>query len=69
MLELFSPNDSYVVIESNESSGNNKLYLSSDGAGKMKLKVWNEPIPGPPRTTDQVDPALLFRIVRPFGQK
>ncbi len=65
---LYSPNDSYVVMESNKLNGNNKLYLSSDGAGKMKLKVWNAPIPGPPHTTDEVDPALLFRMVRPLGQ-
>ncbi len=57
------------MIESNKSNEKEeKLYLSSDGAGNMKLKVWNAPIPGPPGTTEQVDPALLFRMVRPYGQ-
>ena len=68
MIALCPPNDPYVVIESNKSNGNNKLYLSSDGAGNMKLRVWNAPIPGPPRTTEEVNPAFLFRIVRPLGQ-
>ena len=69
MFALYSPNDSFVVIESNKSDkDSNKLYLSNDGAGNMKLKVWNAPIPGPPHTTDEVDPALLFRMVRPLGQ-
>jgi hypothetical protein len=58
------------VVEAYErperSSG---LYLSSDRAGEMKLKHWNSPIPGPPVTTDEVDPALLFRLVRPPGEE
>ena len=46
-----------------------KLYLSSDGTGEMKLKHWNSPIPGAPVTTYEVDPALLFRLVRPPGEE
>ena len=42
------------------------LFLSSDGAGNMQLKVWNHPVPDPPNTTSEVDPALLFRVVRPL---
>ena len=70
IFSLYSPNDSYVVVQSDQKNDDgNPLYLSSNGAGNMKLKVWNSPIPGPPHTTDQVDPALLFRLVRPFGEK
>ena len=66
--DLFHPNSGYVVLESSEKIGEDSLYLSSDGAGNMKLIRWNKPIPGPPDTTEEVDPALLFRVVRPFGQ-
>jgi hypothetical protein len=66
---LRAPNDLYFVLQANVSSGGDDLYLSSNGAGNMKLKVWNSPIPGPPRTTEEVDPALLFRLVRPLGEK
>jgi hypothetical protein len=70
-----TPNQPYVVLESNRpktntttTDGEVNLFLSSDGSGKMQLKEWNNPIPGPPRTTPEVDPALLFRVVRPLGQ-
>ena len=69
LFSLFTPNDYYIVLQANETSGNDTLYLSSNGAGYMKLKIWNKPIPGPPRTTDEVDPALLFRLVRPNDKK
>ena len=77
MKNLGTPNQPYVVLESNRPKTNTttndgelevNLFLSSDGAGKMQLKEWNNPIPGPPRTTPEVDPALLFRVVRPLGQ-
>ncbi|XP_028397685.1 uncharacterized protein LOC114521430 isoform X2 [Dendronephthya gigantea] len=66
--QLFQPNSAFCVLQSNKKQGTDDLYLSSDGAGNMKLKVWNKPIPGPPDTTAEVDPALLFRAVRPFGK-
>ena len=65
---LYSPNDSYIVLQAIVSEGEEPLYLSSNGAGDMKLKAWNSPIPDPPHTTDEVDPALLFRVVRPFKE-
>ena len=68
VMELWSPNKPYVVLRSNKTVGNDDLYLSSDGAGNMQLKVWNKPVPGPPTTTSEADPALLFRVVRPYGQ-
>ena len=69
-MSLFSPNDSYLVLKSDKKNDEgDPLYLSSNGAGKMKLKVWNSPAPGPPRTSDEVDPALLFRLVLPLGAK
>lgn len=68
-MQLFSPNRPYVVLRSNQQQGGENLYLSSDGGGVMKLKVWNKPIRAPPRTTAEVDPALLFRVVRPFGEQ
>ncbi|CAB4022844.1 Hypothetical predicted protein [Paramuricea clavata] len=68
VMELWTPNKPYVVLRSNKMSGNEYLYLSSNGAGNMQLKVWNKPVPGPPNTTSEADPALLFRVVRPFGQ-
>lgn len=43
-------------------------YLSSDGAGKMKLKRWN--LTGEkrkaPKAGELIDPALLFRVVKPL---
>ena len=39
-----------------------RLYLSSDGAGNMKLKLWNAKF-GPRGHPRAVDPALLFRAV------
>ncbi|XP_028397507.1 uncharacterized protein LOC114521312 isoform X4 [Dendronephthya gigantea] len=65
--QLFQPNSAFCVLQSNKKQGTDDLYLSSDGAGNMKLKVWNKPIPPPPDTTAEVDPALLFRVVRPYG--
>lgn len=68
ILQLFAPNRPYVVFESSEKTKDgDKLYLSSDGSGDMKLKVWNKAVREPPRTTGEVDPALLFRVVRPLG--
>jgi hypothetical protein len=64
ILQLFAPNRPYVVFESSEKTKDgDKLYLSSDGSGDMKLKVWNKAVREPPRTTGEVDPALLFRVV------
>ncbi|CAB4018239.1 Hypothetical predicted protein [Paramuricea clavata] len=64
VLELYSPNRPYVVFESSEKNEDgDKLYLSSDGSGDMKLKVWNKSVREPPRTTGEVDPALLFRVI------
>ncbi|CAB3999252.1 Hypothetical predicted protein, partial [Paramuricea clavata] len=68
VIELGSPNRPYVVFRSNKKLDDDDLYLSSDAAGNMQLKVWNKPVPDPPNTTAEVDPALLFRLVRPFGQ-
>ena len=68
VIHLFSPNRPYIVLRSNKKQGEEHLYLSSDGAGNLRLKVWNKPIPLPPITTAEVDPALLFRLVRPLGQ-
>jgi hypothetical protein len=46
------------------------LYLSSVEDGNMKLKVRNSPILAPPSDTSaEVDPALLFRMVRPQGEE
>ena len=69
--KLWAPNDFLFVLEAYDSlSGKGSgLYLSSNGAGEMKLKEWNHPIPDPPGTTYEVDPALLFRFVRPRGQQ
>ena len=67
-MELWSPNRPYYVLRSNKKVGDDDLYLSSDEAGNLKLKVWNKPVPEPPHTTAEVDPALLFRLVRPYGQ-
>ena len=68
LISLHSPNDSYVVVQAKKNAENDPpLYLSSNGAGNMKLKAWKSPIPGPPRTTDEVDPALSFRLVKPVG--
>ena len=72
-MDLLGVNEPYYVLRSNKSQGVDGqgdplyLYLSSDGAGKMKLKLWNKPVTDPPGTTGEVDPALLFRIVRPSG--
>lgn len=65
LLELWFPNEPYCVLQSNVTQGEDKLYLSSDGSGHLKLKTWNKPVVGPPDTTADVDPALLFRVVRP----
>ena len=65
LLQLLSPNEPYFVLQSNVTQGEDILYLSSDGSGNLKLKTWNEPVVGPPDTTADVDPALLFRVVRP----
>jgi hypothetical protein len=65
-MELYSPNRPYYVLRSNKKVNDDDLFLSSDGAGNMQLKVWNHPVPGPPNTTSEVDPALLFRVVRPL---
>ena len=70
-MDLLGVNEPYYVLRSNKSTGTDAqgnelyLYLSSDGAGNMKMKLWNKPVPDPPGTTGEVDPALLFRIVRP----
>jgi hypothetical protein len=69
LFSLYAPNDTFIVLQADKNSGKDELYLSSNGAGKMKLKRWNSPIPGPPRTVDEVDPALLFRLVRPRGEE
>jgi hypothetical protein len=60
---LSSPNRPYVVLKSTTGDG---LYLSSDGAGTMKLKSWNLPEGrSPPGASGKIDPAFLFRLVRP----
>ena len=71
VVHLWRPNAEYVVLQSNMKQGADELYLimSSDGEGNMKLKVWNKPVRDPPDTTAEVDPGLLFRMVRPHGQK
>jgi hypothetical protein len=68
VIKLYSPNKALVVLRSNKKLGDDDLFLSSNGAGYMQLKVWNKPVRCPPRTTSEVDPALLFRVVRPLGQ-
>ena len=69
-VSLRSSDESYLVFQSDQNNADgNPLYLSSNGAGNMKLKVWNSPVPDPPYTSDEVDPALLFRLVHPLGQK
>ncbi len=62
-MELFQPNRPLIVLRSNKKLGNDDLYLSSDGAGNMRLKVWNNS-GEPPRAEAEVDPALLFRVVK-----
>ncbi|CAB4007474.1 Hypothetical predicted protein [Paramuricea clavata] len=62
VMALRSPNQPFVVLRSNKKLGKDDLFLSSDGAGKMKLKVSNQRIR---RRAPEVDPALLFRVVRP----
>ena len=62
VMALRSPNQPFVVLRSNKKLGDDDLYLSSDGAGEMKLKVPNQRIRRP---AAEVDPALLFRVVRP----
>jgi hypothetical protein len=69
VIGLWFPNTPYVVLRSNKKLEDDDLFLSSDAAGNMQLKVWNKPVPDPPNTTPEVDPALLFRLVRPFGQQ
>ncbi|XP_028397746.1 uncharacterized protein LOC114521479 [Dendronephthya gigantea] len=84
VIELFSPNEAFCVLQSNkktevEVEGTDEkkkkkkkkvyLYLSSDRVGNLKLKIWNEPAPYPPHTSAHVDPALLFRVVRPCNLK
>ncbi|CAB4005998.1 Hypothetical predicted protein [Paramuricea clavata] len=60
---LSSPNKPYFVLK---STTGDDLYLSSDGAGKMKLKSWNLPEGrSPPGASGKIDPAFLFRLVRP----
>jgi hypothetical protein len=60
---LSSPNRPYVVLK---STTGDDLYLSSDGAGTMKLKSWNLPEGrSPPGASGKIDPAFLFRLVRP----
>ncbi|CAB4030680.1 Hypothetical predicted protein [Paramuricea clavata] len=59
--DLRVPNKPYVVLKS--TSGKN-LYLSSDGAGNLKLKSWNLPKRSPPGASKYVDPAFLFRLVK-----
>ncbi|CAB3992177.1 Hypothetical predicted protein [Paramuricea clavata] len=68
VIKLYSPNKGLVVLRSNKKLDDDDLFLSSNGAGYMQLKVWNKPVRCPPRTTSEVDPALLFRVVRPLGQ-
>ena len=69
--ELLSPNQPCVVLQSNKKDKNGPLYLSSDGAGNMKLKRGN--LEGVKYMDDKdlydVDPALLFRVVRIIGEK
>ena len=65
IFQLFPPNAEYFVLQWSKKQDTDVLYLSSDGEGNMKLKVWNQPVPPPPDTTAEVDPALLFRLVRP----
>ena len=65
MIEFWSPNSPYVALRSNQQQDGHNLFLSSNGAGNMKLKRWNNPVPESPFTTPEVDPALLFRVVRP----
>ena len=67
---LFDPNKPYFVLRSNTKSTDNQwLYLSSNGAGDMRLKPWNLPAArDPPEASAEVDPALLFRVVRPLGE-
>ena len=69
VIELWFPNEPYCVLQSNQMQGGDKLYLSSDGTGHLKLKTWNKPIADPPEASAEVDPALLFRVVRPFGEQ
>ena len=68
VIEFWSPKSPYVALRSDQQQGNNNLCLSSNGAGHMKLKSWNKPIPESPFTTTEVHPALLFRVVRPLDQ-
>ena len=58
VLQCWNPNSAYVVLRTN---GNEtaKLYLSSDAAGKMKLKASED------EHTPEIEPALLFRVVKP----
>ena len=60
-MQLWYPNSAYVVLRTNgnETANNKFLYLSSDAAGKMKLKASGDV------HTPEVEPALLFRVVKP----
>jgi hypothetical protein len=69
VIQFWSPNSPYVALRSDQQHGGHNLYLSSNGGGHMKLKRWNKPIPESPFTTPEVDPALLFRVVRPLDQE
>ena len=70
VIYLFNENEPYCVLRSNrKSTANEWLYLSSNGAGDMRLKPWNKPVPEPPEASVEVDPALLFRVVRPLGER
>ncbi|CAB4012598.1 Hypothetical predicted protein [Paramuricea clavata] len=69
VIQFWSPNTPYVALRSNQQHDGHNLFLSSNGAGYMKLKRWNKPVPESPFTTPQVDPALLFRVVRPLDQE
>ena len=72
--ELDPPNQPYIVFQcTNITVGDDHdvAYLSSDGAGKMKLKRWN--LTGeerrPPKAGELIDPALLFRVVKPLTKE
>ena len=68
-IELLSPNQPCIVLQSVTKGENEEpLYLSSDGAGNMKLKHGNlEDLDE--KDLYEVDPALLFRVVRPTEEK
>ena len=58
-MQLWYPNSAYVVLRSIVTVGLKFLYLSSDAAGKMKLKASGSV------HTPEIEPALLFRVVKP----